>query len=72
MQCYDRWTKFFDQPDKNDLTKHSRNCNWSRELLFICSSLFQEHYTLIVVDLRKQQALDAKLKAIQQISFTAR
>ena len=22
LQCYDRWAKFFDQPDKNDLTKN--------------------------------------------------
>ena len=31
---------------------------------------FKEHYKLIATDLCKQQALDADLKAIQQINFT--
>ena len=32
---------------------------------------FKKYYKLIVVDLSKQQALDADPKAIQQINFTA-
>ena len=31
---------------------------------------FQENYKLIVIDLCKQQALDADPKAIQKINFT--
>ena len=31
---------------------------------------FQENYKLIVIDLSKQQALDADPKAIQKINFT--
>ena len=33
---------------------------------------FKNYYKMIVVDLSKQQALDANPKAIQQISFTAK
>ena len=32
---------------------------------------FKNHQKMIAVDLSKQQALDADLKAIQQINFTA-
>ena len=32
---------------------------------------FKENYKLIVIDLSKQQALDADPRAIQQINFTA-
>ena len=32
---------------------------------------FTNYYKLIAIDLSKEQALDADLKAIQQISFTA-
>ena len=32
---------------------------------------FKDHYTMIAIDLSKQPALDADLRAIQQISFTA-
>ena len=32
---------------------------------------FKENYKLIAIDLRKQQALDADPRAIQQINFTA-
>ena len=31
---------------------------------------FNKHYQMIVIDLSKQQALDADPKAIQQINFT--
>ena len=34
-------------------------------------SYFKKYYKMIEVDLCKQQALDADLKAIQQINFTA-
>ena len=32
-------------------------------------SLFQKHYKVVTIDLKEQQALDAGLKAIQQINF---
>ena len=32
---------------------------------------FKKYYKMIAVDLSKQQALDADLKVIQQINFTA-
>ena len=34
-------------------------------------SYFKDHYKLTATDLSKQQALDADLRAIQQINFTA-
>ena len=34
-------------------------------------SYFNENYTMIAIDLSKQQALDADPRAIQQINFTA-
>ena len=34
-------------------------------------SYFNENYTMIAIDLSKQQALDANPRAIQQINFTA-
>ena len=35
-------------------------------------SYFENYYKMIVVDLSKQQVLDADPKAIQQINFTAK
>ena len=34
-------------------------------------SYFKENYKMIIIDLSKQQALDADPRAIQQINFTA-
>ena len=34
-------------------------------------SHFKYHYKMIVIDLSKQQALDADPRAVQQINFTA-
>ena len=34
-------------------------------------SYFKENYKMIAIDLTKQQVLDADLRAIQQINFTA-
>ena len=39
--------------------------------MFVRLIYFKNYYKLIVVDLSKQQALDADPKAIQQINFTA-
>ena len=38
---------------------------------FVDYIYFKNYYKMIAVDLSKQQALDADLKAIQQINFTA-
>ena len=45
---------------------------WLHNWLFIrlSYSYSKEHYKVIEIDLSKQQALDADLKAIQQINFT--
>ena len=45
---------------------------WLHNWLFIrlSYSYSKEHYKVIAIDLSKQQALDADLKAIQQINFT--
>ena len=38
----------------------------------VCQTIyFKNYYKMIAVDLSKQQALDADLKAIQQTNFTA-
>ena len=37
---------------------------------FLDNNYFMKHYTVIVIDLRKQQELDADIKAIQQNIFT--
>ena len=34
-------------------------------------SYFKENYKMVAIDLRKQQVLDADLRAIQQINFNA-
>ena len=39
--------------------------------LFDCT-YFKENYKMIVIDLNKQQVLDADPRAIQQINFTAK
>ena len=67
---------FFDEPTKNDL----RTCDNIQKVAtdqgddyttrcLLDYSYFKEHYQLIVIDLSKQQALDADPKAIQQINF---
>ena len=67
----------FDQPVKKDIRTYDKICKtatgqrskiWLNNWLFTRLTLFQR--ILIAIDLRKQQALDADLKAIQQINFT--
>ena len=38
--------------------------------MFTRLSLFQKYYTLIAIDLSKQQKLDGDAKALKQINFT--
>ena len=68
---------FFSQPVKNDLRTYGkiRKIVTGQEDDYTTDSLldypyFKENYKLIAVDLSKQQALDADLKSMQQISFT--
>ena len=69
---------FFDQPVKNDKITYE-----NIRKISICQgddyangclldyTYFKKYYTMIAVDLSKQQALDADPKVIQQINFTA-
>ena len=68
---------FFDQPIRNDLI----TCDNTRKIAtgqrddyasgcLLDHNYFKNYYKMIVIDLSKQQALDADPKAIQQINFT--
>ena len=69
---------FFDQPVKNDLVTYEnirkiatgQGDDYTNGYLLDYIYL-KNYYKMIAVDLSKQQALDADLKAIQQIHFTA-
>ena len=67
---------FFDQPVKSDMRTYGNTwiiaTGQGDDYTTGCSldyPCFKEHYKLIAVNLSKQQALDADLKAIQQINF---
>ena len=68
---------FFDQPVKSNLLTYdnirkiatSQGDDYTTGCL-LDYNYFNEYYKMVAIDLRKQQALDANLKAIQQISFT--
>ena len=69
---------FFHQPVKNNKITYGnvRKIATGQGDDYITSCLldypyFKENYQIIVIDLSKQQALDADPKAIQQIKFTA-
>ena len=69
---------FFDQPIKNDKITYEniRKIATGQGDDYTTGCLldyiyFKNYYKMIVVDLSKQQALDADPKAIQQINFTA-
>ena len=70
--------KFFDQPI-NTMIKTYENIrkitigqgnDYTTGCLFNYT-YFKKYYKMIAIDLRKQEALDADPKAIQQINFTA-
>ena len=68
---------FFDQPIKNDLKTYDniRKIATGQGDDYTTGCLldypyFKKYYKLIVIDLSKQQTLDADPKAIQQINFT--
>ena len=69
---------FFDQPIKNNKVTYEN----IRKIAIVQGDhyttgclldypYFKDKYKMIAVDLRKQQALDADPRAIQQINFTA-
>ena len=70
--------KFFDQPVKSNLKTYEnirkvatgKGDDYATDCL-LDYIYFNNYYKMIVVDLSKQQALDADPKAIQQINFTA-
>ena len=68
---------FFDQPVKNDLRTYKNiwkiataQGDYYTAGCLLDYNCFSENNELIETDLRKQQALDADTKAIQQINFT--
>ena len=68
---------FFDQPVRNKLITYDsiRKIGTGQEDDYTTGCLqdynyFKNYYKMIATDLSKQQALDADLKAIQQINFT--
>ena len=69
---------FFDQPVKSNLKTYEnirkfatgKGDDYATDCL-LDYIYFKNYYKIIVVDLSKQQALDADPKAIQQINFTA-
>ena len=69
---------FFNQPVKNNkvTSENIRNIATGQGDDYSTGCLldyiyFKSYYTMIIVDLSKQQALDADPKAIQEINFTA-
>ena len=65
---------FFDQPVKNNTLTYEnirKNATGHITGCLLDYTYFKNYYQMIAVDLSKQQALDADLKAIQQINFTA-
>ena len=69
---------FFDQPINSDLKTYEnilkiatgQGDDYTTGCL-LDYSYFKENYQVIAIDLSKQQVLDADLRAIQQINFTA-
>ena len=69
---------FFDQPVKNDKVTYENirkiaTGQWDDyATVFLLGYIyFKKYYKMIDIDLRKQEALDADPKAIEQINFTA-
>ena len=68
---------FFDQPVKNNLVTYGniqrivtgKGDDYATSCLLDYPN-FKNYYKMIAIDLRKQQALEADPKAIQQVSFT--
>ena len=68
---------FFDQPINNDIKTHENICKFATSQgddyttgCLLDYSYFKDNCKMIAIDLSKQQAPDADLRAIQQINFT--
>ena len=69
---------FFDQPGKNDKVTYENIRKVSTDQgddyttgCLLDYTYFKKYYKMIIIDLSKQQALNADPKAIPQINFTA-
>ena len=70
--------KFFDQPVKNNLTTSNnirkvatgQGDDYTNSCL-LDYPYFEKYYKMMVTDLRKQQAIDADPKALQQTNVTS-
>ena len=58
----------FDQPVKNNIRTYDQGHDYTIGCL-LDYVYFKNYYKMIAIDLSKQQAQDANLKAIQQINF---
>ena len=72
------WENVFDQPIKNNKITYKNVRKIATGLVddyttgyLLDYPYFKDTYKMIPVDLRKQQALDADPRAVQQINFTA-
>ena len=70
--------KFFDQPVKNNLTTSNNIRKVAtgqgddyRNSCLLDYPYFEKYYKMMVTDLRKQQAIDADPKALQQTNVTS-
>ena len=68
---------FFDQPVKNDIKAYNNiqkittgQGDDDASGCLLDYNYFKKYYSMIAIDLSKQQALDVYPKAIQQINFT--
>ena len=78
LQCYDWWKKGFWSTNKNNkiIYENIRKIDTGQGDDYATGCLldytyFRDYYKMLATDLIKQQALDADLRAIQQINFTA-
>ena len=69
---------FFDQPIKSNIRTYSGILKFMKgerddytTIYLLFYPYFNEHYKMVALYLSKHQALDADLKAIQQINFIA-
>ena len=77
LYCYDRWTKRFQSTSKNKLITYDINrkiaTGQGNDYTTGCLldyPYFKNYFTMIAVDLSKQQALDADSKSIQETNLT--
>ena len=69
---------FFEQPVRNDKVTYENTRKFAigqgddyTTGCLLGDTYFKKYYKMIAIDLSKQEALDAELRAIQEINFTA-